>query len=79
MKDSSQILDNQQVKEIFTREINKINRTLCEHERILRFRVVPDVWSPSTGELSASLKLKRKVIESKYSDLIDSIYMQNVR
>lgn len=77
--DSSQLIDNSRVKEIFSREINRINRTLCEHERILRFRVVPDIWSPSTGELSASLKLKRKVIESKYSDLIAGIYMQNQR
>jgi long-chain acyl-CoA synthetase len=36
--------------------------------------MVHEDWSPSTGELSASLKLKRKVVAERYSRLLDSIY-----
>ena len=59
---------------IYQEEISKINRSLSAAERIQRIRIVPDEWSPQSGELSASLKLKRKVLESKYRELLDSIY-----
>ena len=74
--DTGELINAPRVKEIFSCEIDKINRRLAEHERILRFRLVNDVWSPATGELSASLKLKRRVVETKYSDLVNSIYMK---
>ncbi len=66
-----------QVQELFSEEIKKLNTTLSEFEKILRFRLVPDEWSPISGELSASLKLKRKVIENKYREMIDRIYRKN--
>lgn len=55
-------------------EIAKINKNLMEWERIKRFRMVHEDWSPTTGELSASLKLKRKVVADRYSQLLESIY-----
>ncbi len=64
----------QEVRDIFNKEIAQLNKTLSEPERIMRFRIVADEWSPHTGELSASLKLKRKVVESKYKDMLDGIY-----
>ncbi len=66
-----------EVQELFSEEIKRINATLSEFEKILRFRLVPDEWSPISGELSASLKLKRKVIENKYREMIDRIYRKN--
>jgi long-chain acyl-CoA synthetase len=65
------------VNKVFSEEINKINKTLSDSEKILRFRLVSDEWSPVSGELSASLKLKRQVIETKYSELIEKIYRKN--
>lgn len=59
---------------LFSNEISKLNKDLSEHERIMGFRIVSDVWSPDSGELSASLKLKRKFIEAKSKDLLDGIY-----
>jgi long-chain acyl-CoA synthetase len=60
----------------FNEEVKKINSSLQEWERINRIRIVPGEWSPATGELSASLKLKRKAVAEKYSELLDSIYMK---
>jgi len=57
-------------------EINQYNNMVSDHERILRFRLVPDTWSPESGELSPTLKLKRKVINEKYNQLIENIYLQ---
>ena len=73
-KDAEEIICLPEVITVFNDEISKINKTLSDWERISRFRIVPDDWSPATGELSASLKLKRKVVVSKYPELLDSIY-----
>ena len=65
------------VHQVFSEEIKRLNTTLSEFEKILRFRLVPDEWSPLSGELSASLKLKRQVIENKYREMIGKIYRKN--
>ena len=65
------------VNKVFSEEINKINKTLSDSEKILRFRLVSDEWTPVSGELSASLKLKRQVIETKYNEMIEKIYRKN--
>jgi long-chain acyl-CoA synthetase len=63
-----------EVLQAFNQEIQSVNQTLSEWEKISRIRVVADEWSPQTGELSASLKLKRKFLEAKYRELLDTIY-----
>lgn len=77
ISDNCELVSQPGVRGLYKEEFDKINKSLPEHERIMRIRLVPDTWTPATGELSASLKLKRKVIESKYSDLIDNIYMSH--
>jgi len=63
-----------EVVTVMNEEIDRINQGLMEWERVKRFRMVHEDWSPATGELSASLKLKRKVVADRYSELLDSIY-----
>ena len=63
-----------EVLAVFNDEIAKINQRLNDWERLKRVRIVSDDWSPLTGELSASLKLKRKVVASRYEKLLESIY-----
>ena len=47
---------------VMNEEIAKINESLMEWERIKRFRMVHEEWSPATGELSASLKIRRNAL-----------------
>jgi long-chain acyl-CoA synthetase len=63
-----------EVVAVMNKEIGRINEGLMDWERIKRFRMVPDEWSPASGELSASLKLKRKVVADRYSKLLETIY-----
>ncbi|MFC2126223.1 AMP-dependent synthetase/ligase [Bacteroidota bacterium] len=72
--DNSELLDNTQFMDAFKKEMQKYNEVISDFERINRFRLVGDVWSPATGELSPTLKMKRKIIAEKYQDLIDQIY-----
>jgi len=73
-QENREMINHPDVIKIFNEEILKLNKSLSEFERIHRFRIVPDDWSPVTGELSPSLKLKRKVIQSKYQETLDQIY-----
>ena len=72
--DNNVLISNPKVLAYFQKEVKEINGTLGQHEEIKRFKVVPDSWSPQTGELSQTLKLKRKFIETKYKDLIEEIF-----
>jgi long-chain acyl-CoA synthetase len=56
------------------REVNIINKTMGAHEEIKRFRLVSHEWSPNTGELSPTLKLRRNVVAERYKNIIDEIY-----
>ena len=54
--------------------IDSVNATLANFETIKRFQLVPDEWSLDTGELTPSLKLKRRVIVEKYAPEIAALY-----
>jgi long-chain acyl-CoA synthetase len=72
--DNIELISISEVQSYFQKEVKEINRTLGQHEEIKRFKLVPDSWSPQTGELSQTLKLKRKFVEAKYKDLIEEIF-----
>ena len=65
---------NPEVIKRIQREVAQLNDTIAEHEQIRKFRLVPDVWSPETGELSQTLKLRRAVLYKKYNALCREIY-----
>ncbi len=54
--------------------IRQVNADLASFETVKRFRIVPEEWSIDGGEMTPSLKLKRRVITSRYAVLIDEIY-----
>jgi long-chain acyl-CoA synthetase len=58
----------------FQKEVAELNQHLGDHEKIKRFRLVPDEWTLPSGELSPTLKLKRNVLNEKYHDLIKEIF-----
>ncbi|MEG2070535.1 MAG: AMP-binding protein, partial [Bacteroidales bacterium] len=61
------------------REVDKINSTLAEHEYVKRFRLISDVWSTQTGELSQTLKLKRAFLYRKYDQICREIYNYDLK
>jgi long-chain acyl-CoA synthetase len=73
-RDNNELIKNQKVIERFQKEVNLMNKSLGLTEQIKRFRLVSEEWSPLTGELSPTLKLKRKFISDKYQSIIDEIY-----
>jgi long-chain acyl-CoA synthetase len=54
--------------------VDQVNATLANFETIKRIHLVPDEWSLETGELTPSLKLKRRVVQQKYASEIAALY-----
>ncbi len=72
--DNKDLVNLPEVIKRVQQEVNEINKTLGQTEQVKRVRLVPDEWLPATGEMSQTLKLKRKVISEKYSELIKEIF-----
>jgi long-chain acyl-CoA synthetase len=54
--------------------IDQLNATLARYETIKKFAVLPRDFTPETGELTPSLKMKRKEIERRHHDVLDGFY-----
>ena len=73
-QDNEELIQNTEVLAQLQKEVSAINKTLGEHEEIKRFRLVSDEWTPQSGELSPTLKLKRNYVSAKYNSIIGEIY-----
>ena len=71
---NSEIVSNEQVNNRILEEVEKINEKFGNWEKIKRFELTPNVWSIEGGELTPTLKLKRKIVMEKYKDLYQKIY-----
>ncbi|WP_374173505.1 long-chain fatty acid--CoA ligase [Flavobacterium tructae] len=71
------ISTNAQVIKRIDEEVETINEKFGHWEKIKRFELTPDVWSIDGGQLTPTLKLKRKIIKEIYKDLYAKIYGQN--
>lgn len=73
-EDNKQLIHFPEVHSLIQKEVAAINKTLGSHEQINRIRLVCEEWSPASGELSPTLKLRRNMVAVKYQHLIDDIY-----
>src|SRR6056297_670354 len=73
-EDHQELIDKDEIKTIFKKEIRSFAGELASHEKIRDFRLVPQEFSVETGELTPTLKVKRRVIENKYGHLIEDIF-----
>ncbi len=71
------IVTNEDVQMHYRNIVKELNSSLGKDEQINRFKLVKDEWTPVTGELSPTLKLKRSVLNNKYRDLISQIFDRN--
>lgn len=71
---NEEIICNSRVIEKIQEDINLYNEKFGNWEKIKRFELTPSVWSVEGGELTPTLKLKRKIVKEKYIKLYDKIY-----
>ena len=69
-----ELVANERVKELVQKEIDRFNSSLDRQEKIRRFALLPRDFTVDDDEITPSLKVKRKVIDKKYKQVIDQLY-----
>ncbi len=62
------------VRQVLDAHVKEVNSSLASFESVKYFEVLPGPLSVDGGELTASLKVKRKVVSTKYAPLIEAMY-----
>jgi len=62
------------VREELAAAVQQANEVLSRPEQVKKYRVLDDTWGPESGELTPTLKLRRRVIEQRYADVINELY-----
>jgi len=71
-----QFIDDAEIVDWIKQDIRKLSNELAKFERIKNFKIKRRPFSMDDGEITPTLKPKRKVIEKKYADAIDEMYLQ---
>ncbi len=72
--DTAAMASHPAVQKLIEEEVAAVNKTLASWETIKYFRILPGDFSPESGELTPSLKVKRKVVTERYRDVIEEMY-----
>lgn len=67
-------LDDPKVKALYKQAVERYNQSFNHIEQVKKFELMPQEWTVEGGEMTPTLKLKRKVILEKYRDVIERIY-----
>ncbi|MGA2249116.1 AMP-dependent synthetase/ligase [Terracidiphilus sp.] len=70
----AELVVDSRVHKLYHGIVHDINADLASFESLKRFRLVPEEWTQETGELTPSMKLKRRVITERYASLVAEIY-----
>jgi long-chain acyl-CoA synthetase len=73
-EDGASVLQHPQVFQHFKEIINESNKNFSPVEQVKKFELLTREWSIEGGELTPTLKLKRKVIMEKYGEVVRKIY-----
>jgi long-chain acyl-CoA synthetase len=75
-KDPTAAIEDRRLHKIIQAAIGDVNDRLSEHERIRKWRLLPREFSQEDDEITPTLKVRRRVILDRYSDLISSMYLK---
>lgn len=69
-----ELVKMKQIYELLDKELDQFQKKLANFERIRKFAILDKPFTIESGELTPSLKVRRKVIEERYKDLIEEMY-----
>jgi long-chain acyl-CoA synthetase len=73
-KSLAEVVKEPEAVGLFQKELERVNAGLADFERIKGFALLPAPFSVETGELTPTLKVKRRVVQEKYADRIEELY-----
>jgi long-chain acyl-CoA synthetase len=68
------LISIQKIKDFYHERVNQLQNNLAAFEKIKHFKLLPKEFSMDLGELTPTLKIKRKIVLQKFSFLIDEMY-----
>ncbi len=71
-------IEDQSIADWINTDVKKLSNELAKFERIKNFKVKRNPFSMEAGEITPTMKAKRKVIEKKYAEAIDQLYLQEI-
>ncbi len=74
VKSRSELCHHPRIIDLIQRQINALTPNLAKYERIKKVALLEDEFTIEGGELTPTLKVKRRVIDDKYRDVIEKIY-----
>jgi long-chain acyl-CoA synthetase len=73
-KDRASIAKHPAAVKIVQQDISSVTSSLADYERIRRVALLPSEFTIDGGELTPTLKVKRRVIDERFADLIEALY-----
>ena len=68
------LVANEQIQAMIKKQVDEVNETLPRYEQIKYYKVLDKAFSVETGELTPTLKLKRRIVFEKFKDDIEKLY-----
>jgi len=65
---------DEKIYKLLETELNQMQRTLANYERVRKFALLDRPFTIETGEITPSMKIRRKYIEERYGELIEKMY-----
>lgn len=75
-KTDEELLEHPEIRKLFDSAVEEVNKTLAQWETIKKYEVIPGVLTIDDDQLTPTLKVRRRHIEHRYGDLIDSFYKE---
>jgi len=72
----SELVRDRKVQELYEGIVHDLNHSLAKFEQLKKVLLIPDEFSIASGELTPSMKLKRRAVEKKYADQINALYSE---
>ncbi len=69
-----ELLRHPRLQEMVAARVAEVNKTLASFEQVKKFVISPAEWTVETGELTPTLKVKRKVVTAKFQKELDALY-----
>ena len=66
-----------EIYDMIEQDMSKIQKSLENYERVRKFTLLDKPFSLENGEITPSLKIRRKAVEERYNNLIEEMYMRN--
>jgi long-chain acyl-CoA synthetase len=63
-----------EIKQLIQKEVDKVNKTMARVEQIKKFSILPKKLYEETGEVTPTMKVKRKYVNEAFKDIIEGMY-----